>query len=68
MIPAVGWSATFINMETHMKGDSRPLVCWALMEDGSLKGMVADGQSIKAVTEMREEFSSYHCFNAAHTM
>ncbi len=68
VMPAANWSATFINPETHTKGNSRPLVCWALMEDGTVAGLVVENQEVKLVTEVDEDFSSYHCYGAAHTM
>ena len=68
VMPAPNWSATFIDPDTHTKGNSRPLVCWALMEDGTIAGMVVEEHEIKAVTDVHEDFSSYHCFGAAHTM
>jgi len=68
LMPAAGWTATFIDPETKMKGDSRPLVCWALLEDGSVAGMVADGKDVKPVTELHQDFSSYHCHGAQYGM
>lgn len=68
VMPASGWTATFIDPQTRMKGDSRPLVCWALMEDGRVSGMVADGNEVKSVEELPVDFSSYHCQGARFGM
>lgn len=66
MIPAPGWTAAFRDEETRTKGDTRPLVCWAVMEDGAVEGMVVVEGEVKSVGGLKN-FMSYHCVTS-HAM
>jgi hypothetical protein len=69
MIPAAGWSAAFRDEATHIKGDTRPLLCWALSDDGTITGAVIEaGNQVMPVSETREAFLSYHFSGATSAM
>lgn len=68
MMPALNWSAAFRDEETHVKGDTRPLVAWALCEDGTMIGTVVEGDEVRTVCETQEKFLSYHFSGATSAM
>lgn len=68
MIPAPNWSAAFRDEDTHVKGDTRPLVAWALCEDGTMIGAVVEGVEIRTVCDTREQFLSYHYHGTTSAM
>ena len=68
LMPALNWSAAFRDEETHIKGDTRPLVSWALCDDGSVVGTVVEGSEIRLVTQTHEQFLSYHYSGSTSAM
>lgn len=69
IIPAVGWCASFRDEFYQSRGDERPLVAWALLEDGSVCGLVADDTSQpKLVTEFSAPFLHYANHSTAKSL
>lgn len=60
LIPSGGWCASFRDEFYQSRGDERPLVAWALLDDGSVCGLVADETAQpKLVTEYSAPFLHY---------
>jgi hypothetical protein len=60
LIPGGGWNASFRDEFYHSRGDEKPIIAWALMDDGSVCGLIADDTACpKPVTESKSPFQHY---------